>query len=438
MSGPAFYNQIDFITSEIDGGYEYTETVHNCQLYVTKIKQNGRGVVSELEIEIPNELELFGPITFPLQDHQFRQRLALDLAGRVIGDTPKPWDKILDYISTDAIRRYRSNVDIDKSPELRCMADIKPVDVRFMWYPYIPHGKLTIIEGDPGIGKSYAALAIATPLTNKGVYPGQDSPFDPHEKCNILLATGEDGAADTVRPRLDRLGADVSQVFFIDGLFTFDTSGIELLENNIQKCLPVLVIIDPLSAYLAGSVDIHKSNHVRQIMAQLSRIADDYAVTILAIRHLTKSASTKAIYRGAGSIDFTASARSVLSATRNDEGRGLVHIKSNLAPEGPAIGFEIRDGDFYWLPSCNLTKDDVMCNTDATQSAIQTAKSFLIEILDNAGPVDASEIFKEAKERDIYTATLYRAKSELNIKTQIEGNRSGKGGRGKSFWELEK
>ena len=323
-----------------------------------------------------------------------------------------------------------------KMPSVKSMADVQPQAVRYIWHPYIPQGKLVILEGDPGTGKSWASLAIATTLTTRGTFPGETSPYDPYEKCNVLLATGEDGTADTIRPRLDLLGADCNFIYFFDGLFTLNDEGIAHLEAAISEFMPVLTIIDPLIAYISGEVDIHKADAVRQITARLAKLADDYSTTILAIRHLTKSASSKAIYRGSGSIDFTASARSVLSAGQNDDGRGFVHVKSNLAPEGEPVGYEITNEGFFWKTGCTLTKEQIMSNIENTGTALEVAKAFLREVLDGGAEVESSEIFREAKEREIAQATLYRAKDVLNIIVKIQGNTSGKRGRSKSVWVL--
>lgn len=317
---------------------------------------------------------------------------------------------------------------------LICMADVQTQPVTFLWYPYIPMGKLTIAEGDPGIGKSMAMLAICTAVSAQGKLMHQDKPLD---GGTVLLASAEDGLSDTIRPRLDAMGANVNNIFSVPELFTMDEKGIRILESWIREKLPALVVIDPLSAYISGAVDTHKSNQVRQITSKLKDLAEKYAPAIVAVRHLTKSASAKAIYRGAGSIDFTGAARSVLSFGRNDGGRGFVHIKSNLAPEGKAVGFDIEDGIFSWCEGCTLTKEEIMNNTDESNSALEMAKDFLREMIGGGGHMEYAEIITEAKRREIALSTLHRARKDLGVTVTVEGNQDGKRGRGKSLWWLE-
>ena len=199
----------------------------------------------------------------------------------------------------------------EESPII-CMADVEPEDVSWLWYPYIPRGKLTLLEGDPGTGKSWVSLAIATAVS-LGVSLPEADPFGPSD---VLLLSAEDGLADTIRPRLDRMRADVSRVSAWNRPMVFDSEGMLALEVEIAALRPALVVIDPLIAYMGAKVDTYRANQTRAILAPLAEIAERHDISILAVRHLRKSESSKAIYRGQGSIDFIASARSVLLVTR--------------------------------------------------------------------------------------------------------------------------
>jgi hypothetical protein len=314
---------------------------------------------------------------------------------------------------------------------LKHMIDIQPAKVRWLWPPYIPVGKLTLLEGDPGTGKSHVCLAIGTAVS-RGIGIGEQAALI-HGR--VLIASAEDGLEDTIRPRLDKMGANISNIDVIDGLFTLDAAGIALLEHFIAETLPALVILDPLVAYLSGEVDIHKANMVRQVTAHLARLADRYTTAMLCVRHLTKGGSTKAIYRGLGSIDFTASARSVLLTGFDPDdplSRGFCHIKSNLAKEGEPVGFQITDEGFFWTETCSLTVEQIM-SPDASGS-LQDAVTFLNDLLAD-GPMDASEVLKEADNRDIKRATLYRAKAAAGVKS-VRCGEAGKKGGGKFTWEL--
>lgn len=315
---------------------------------------------------------------------------------------------------------------------LRRIADVEPETVKWLWHPYIPYGKLTLLEGDPGAGKSWLGLAIATaqslgqglPNVN-GLHPG-----------NALVISAEDGLADTIRPRLSALEADINRIYAIDGLFTLDSDGCELLESYIRQLKPSLVIIDPLVAYLSGEIDIHKANQVRQVTAHLARLAEKYNPAIIAIRHLTKGGSLKPIYRGLGSIDFTAAARSVLLAGSDPDfpqTRGICHLKCNLAPLGESIGYELRETGFFWTGHSDLTTDRILAGGDGS-SALEEAKTFLLNILRD-GAVPANEVKEEAEAQGISERTLNRAKANLKVGVHRIGE-EGKRGKGQWHWEL--
>src|SRR5205085_12252403 len=149
------------------------------------------------------------------------------------------------------------------------MADVATEFVRWLWHPYIPLGKITILEGDPGLGKSWLTCAIAAAVSCGRGLPGTDS-FEPG---NVLMLSAEDGLADTLRPRLDAVGADVSRVFALAEPITFDTPGLIRLEAAIIEHKPSLVIIDPLFAFTGAKTDIHRANECRAISAPLAAIA---------------------------------------------------------------------------------------------------------------------------------------------------------------------
>ena len=323
--------------------------------------------------------------------------------------------------------------EIDSSDViLKRITDVQPETVQWLWYPYIPYRKFTLLEGDPGTGKSWCGLAIATAQSLGKGLPGVDS----LQAGNVLIISAEDGLSDTIRPRLSAFQADISRIYAIDGLFTLDKDGCETLEGYIQQLKPLLVIIDPLVAYLSGEVDVHKANQVRQVTAHLARLAEKHGPAIIAIRHLTKGGSLKPIYRGLGSIDFTAAARSVLLAGSdrdNPQTRGIVHLKCNLAPVGEAIGYELREDGFFWTGHSDLTAGEILAAEDGG-GALKRAIAFLNEILGD-GPMAASEIYTEADSRGISKRTLGRAKEQLGIVSEREGEPGKKGG-GRFIWSF--
>jgi len=333
---------------------------------------------------------------------------------------------------------------VDNTPEYKpkesdinlvCIAEVEPEEVSWLWFPYIPKGKLTLLEGDPGIGKSWLALAIAT-----GVSLGKDLPgAEAVESGNVLLASAEDGLGDTIRPRLDMMGADITKIHAIKGALDFGNGGLITLERYIEQVHPALVIIDPLVAYIGARVDIHRANETRAVMAKLADIAGTHEAAILAIRHLTKGGTLNPIYRGLGSIDFAAACRSVLMAGCDPEDnnkRGIVHIKSNLAPKGTAIGYELRGDGFFWTGESDLTWQKILSAEDSSESksALEEAIEFLRDELAQ-GAVEAKQVLSDSRNLGIAERTLNRAKSELRIITRREGE-VGKRGGGKFTWEL--
>ena len=211
------------------------------------------------------------------------------------------------------------------------------------------------------------------------------------------------------------------------------------MRKNIELLKPAFVIIDPLVAYIGAGVDINRANETRAVMSRLAEIAELSHVAILAVRHLTKGGALKAIYRGLGSIDFTAACRSVLLAgcdPDNDQKRAIVQIKSNLAAKGSAVGFELKEGSFCWTGESDLTAARILAAEDSQdgKSARDEASDFLREELSN-GPVEWQQIEKDRKAAGISEITLRRAREKLGVKIRREGE-LGKRGGGRSVWEL--
>jgi hypothetical protein len=324
---------------------------------------------------------------------------------------------------------------------LVCVRDIEPEPIEWLWKPYIPLGKVTMLEGDPGVGKSWVSLAIATAVSLGRGLPGTE----PTEPANVLVLNYEDGKADTIRPRLDNLGADVGRIFVANGFVVLDTgkqvtqeSGLTL-ESLILECGARLVIVDPLVMLLGPNVDMHRANETRAAMTVLADIAERRKCAILCVRHLTKGSKDRSIYRGIGSVDFTAACRSVLLVgvdPQNHDRRAVVHIKSNIAEFGPSQGYEIREGSFFWAGESDLTAARILAPEPGGDShaALEDAKDFLKQVLAD-GPVPAKQVFREAEEGGISEKTLRRAKAELGIRVKRLGT-AGKRGGGGWAWEL--
>ena len=316
-------------------------------------------------------------------------------------------------------------------PMLVWLSDVAPEPVVHLWEPYLPLGKLTLFEGDPGLRKSTAALALAAAVTRGVPLLGETTHRQPR---TVLVLTAEDGLADTVRPRIDMLGGEPGAVAAYARPDVFDDDGLARLADHVEQVRPLLVIIDPLVSYLGSDVDLHRANEVRQVTAQLAVIAEESHSVLLAIRHLNKG-SGKALYRGLGSIDLTAAARSVclFGMDPDDPGhRIMVHLKSNLAPLGRSVGFRLDRGEFAWTGFNDLTAEDVLKDAMVPRK-IDRAAEFLSRQL-AAGPKPRNEIKEAAKNSGIAWRTIRRAKDGLNVEPVKVG--FGEGGHWE--WRLDR
>lgn len=313
------------------------------------------------------------------------------------------------------------------------LADIESKEVEWLWYPYIPLGKLTLMDGDPGEGKSWFALAIAARVSLGEL--GRKS-------ANVIVASLEDDEPDAIKPRLEGLDADMKCISSIDkdSPFTLDKKGLQMLEDLVKQKRPELLIFDPILGYMAS--DINRANEMRAITSQLRRIASDNKCAILGIRHMTKPGkglSTKAIYRGLGSIDLIAAARSglLVGHSEDEDGnmkeRGMIHIKSNYAPYGDPIGFEIINygwgGCFNWIDS-TITAGDILGRAKEG-SKVDKAMALLRDILADGEAVLATDIYEAGKAEGISDRTMRTAKKRIKAKS------GGKDG-GKWHWVLPK
>ena len=261
------------------------------------------------------------------------------------------------------------------------MSEVESQEVKWLWYPFIPYGKLTIIQGDPGDGKTTLVLNIAAKLSKGECL---DSDMDVQEPVNVIYQTAEDGLADTVKPRLEIAGADCEKILVIDESDKSLSMADERLEEALAKTEAKVLILDPIQAYLGGGMDMNRANEVRAILSQLGRIAGQYRCAIILVGHLNKVQGNKSNYRGLGSIDFQATARSVLIVGRlkdNPQIRVMVQDKSSLAPEGEPIAFELdKENGFRWLGHYDISADDLLCGIPREKKSEQ-AENLILEYL---------------------------------------------------------
>lgn len=314
----------------------------------------------------------------------------------------------------------------------RFLDEVKPEAVRWLWKLRIPLGKSTIVEGDPGLGKSTLALYIAARVTRGAAMPdGTPTPAG-----GVVLLTAEDGLGDTVRPRLEAMGADLARVFAIEAV---RDAGHELpvvlpahldgVRAAVHDVGALLVIVDPLAAFLDGSVNSWRDHAIRRALYPLTQLAEDLGVAVVLIRHLRKGAGS-AMYRGGGSIGLIAAARSaLLVATDPDDEtlRVLASVKSNLGPEPPSLAFRVEDDGhgvarIAWAgksPHC-ANALSALPDDDEARSALDEAVEILREALRN-GSKPVREVEHLAREAGVELRTLRRARRRLGVRSSPDG-----------------
>ena len=295
------------------------------------------------------------------------------------------------------------------------MSEIQSQEIDWLWYPFIPYGKLTIVQGDPGDGKTTMVLNIAAKLS-KG--EGLEEYMKVQEPMNIIYQTAEDGLADTVKPRLEAAGADCERVLVIDESDKSLSMSDERLEEAIKQTGARLLILDPIQAYLGGGVDMNRANEARDMTKKLGALAEKYKCAIVLIGHMNKAAGNKAAYRGMGSIDFFAVARSVLLVGRVEgqpDIRAVVQIKNNLAAFGHPKAFQLSEDGFRWLGDYEITADEVLGGIAPKGNKLEQAKQLLWELAETSNMVSSTEIMELAKEEGISKRTMESAKRELQI-----------------------
>lgn len=310
------------------------------------------------------------------------------------------------------------------------MSEIQSEEIEWLWYPFIPYGKLTIIQGDPGDGKTTLALNIAAKLS-KG--ESLDEEMKISEPINIIYQTAEDGLADTVKPRLELADADCERILVIDESSEALSMADERLEEAIKLTNAKLLILDPIQAYLGAGTDINRANEARDMTKKLGALAEKYKCAVLLIGHMNKASGTKASYRGIGSIDFFAVARSVLLVGRiegEESLRAVVQIKNNLAAFGNSKAFELSEEGFRWIGDYDISADEVLGGIAPKANKLDQAKRLLIELAEGTNRMQSKDIFEIAKEEEISKRTLENAKRELNISAKKINNTW--------YWDFEK
>jgi hypothetical protein len=302
-----------------------------------------------------------------------------------------------------------------------CLAEVAPEKIEWLWPGRIAVGKLTMIAGEPGLGKSQVAIFIASAVTTGNTWPDSATVAS---AGNVIILSAEDGLADTTRPRFDAAGGDPTRVRVVRAVETAANGAkargsfnlgadLLLLEEQIRSFGDVrLIIIDPLSSYM-GNVDSHKNTDVRAVLEPISEMAERLRVAVLAITHLSKG-DGRAINRFVGSIAFVAAARAAFAVVSDpdDDSRSrrlLLQVKNNIAPLQPGLAFRVEQHEvapgivgsaISWDDAAPVTMTADQALTARADRGTTTAKDdaveFLREVLAN-GPVDVLDIEAEAR-----------------------------------------
>ena len=348
----------------------------------------------------------------------------------------KDWNDVLMRRAEIPNRNYFKSIVLKEpsKPEtvkIIRMSDVELTPVEWLWKPYLPFGKLSVLQGNPGEGKTYFAMHLAAACTNGKLLPNMER----MEPFNVIYQTAEDGLGDTVKPRLIEAGADLDRVLVIDDSDVQLTLSDERIEKAIIENNARLVIIDPIQAYLGADVDMNRANEVRPIFMRLGQVAQRTGCAILLIGHLNKAAGMQSLQRGLGSIDIAAAVRSVMfigKLKHNPTMRILTHEKSSLAPPGASLAFSLGDeGGFRWVGEYDITADEMLSGIEPQrETKTQQAKDLICTLLAGEKQVLSEDIDKAALERGIPGRTVRDAKRELGdaLKSKIVE------GRKKVFW----
>ena len=348
----------------------------------------------------------------------------------------KDWNDVLVHRAEISNRNYFKSIVLKEpsKPEtvkIIRMSDVELTPVEWLWKPYLPFGKLSVLQGNPGEGKTYFAMHLAAACTNGKLLPNMER----MEPFNVIYQTAEDGLGDTVKPRLIEAGADLDRVLVIDDSDVQLTLSDERIEKAIIENNARLVIIDPIQAYLGADVDMNRANEVRPIFMRLGQVAQRTGCAILLIGHLNKAAGMQSLQRGLGSIDIAAAVRSVMfigKLKHDPTMRILTHEKSSLAPPGVSLAFSLGDeGGFRWVGEYDITADEMLSGIEPQrETKTQQAKDLICTLLAGGKQALSEDIDKAALERGIPGRTVRDAKRELGdaLKSKIVE------GRKKVFW----
>ena len=310
----------------------------------------------------------------------------------------KDWNEILCDKNANRKKVITETITI-KVPEaeelvpMLCYEDIEQTSVDWLWFPYIPFGKLTIIQGNPGEGKTYFAMMLTAACTNRKLFPNMED----IEPFNVIYQTAEDGMGDTIKPRLVEAGADLSRVMVIDDTEEALTLSDDRIEKAVRQNQVRLVIIDPVQAFIGADVDMNRANE-------------------------------QSTYRGLGSIDIMAAVRSLIfigKVRKDPTTRVLIHEKSSLAPPGETMAFKLGDEEgFRWVGAYEISADELLDGKEgkATETKLERGRKLIRELLADKKEISIRELDEKAKEQGISGRTMRDVRSRMKNELEYRVN----------------
>ena len=303
------------------------------------------------------------------------------------------------------------------------MSEVEETVVQWLWYPFIPFGKVTLIQGNPGKGKTWLAMAIAAYCTN-----GKELPNAlPIEPFNVLYQTAEDGIADTIKPRLAKCGADMTRVRFINE----DEKQLSMTDDRIEKAIRQnnvrLMIMDPIQAYLGANVDMNRANEIRPLFRHLSTIAERTGCAIVLIGHLNKSSGSQSDYRSLGSIDIAAAVRSILfvekvEKEKEQDIRVVYQQKDSLAKKENPVAFSLGEEGLNWLGEYDISIEDLLMGKAGTkkETKLEKAQKLILELLTKRKVMCLEELEAELLAYGISSRTGRDARKQLESRLSYD------------------
>ena len=319
----------------------------------------------------------------------------------------------------------------ESSTIITLYSDVRATHVRWLWNPFIAIGKITLLQGDPGDGKSTMMMNLIAEISNGGATPDGQAFGRPQR---VIYQCSEDGVSDTIKPRLEACGADCRNIAFINEEVH---SGLTLDDERIREAIigfrPRLVVIDPIQAYLGSDSDLQIAGRARRLMQRLSLWASTYDCAVVLVGHLNKKEGSKGLYRSLGSIDVVAAARSVLQVDRDQADpaiRTVRQIKNSLGPSDREIRFEIRsETGFRWLECTSIEAADIPTEEPTEFTMKKDKAAHLIKTTLKQRDLAAKEMYTILEAEGISHRTAEDVRKEMGIRCYRKGKHR--------FWSIE-